>query len=278
MRRFGVLAVSLILVFASCAEDSEPEAQEAEPEAVAVEADDYKFAAPKSAASGAVAVTLTNNGEEPHQAQLFQLNEGVEIGDLVNAAKEDATGLGLLEMGTYVGGPNAIDPGESQVAMASLEAGDYAFVCLVPDAKGQAHLGLGMVSALEVTQADEEAEAPDAEFSASMDDFSFTAPEEWQGTIAVENVGEQPHEFQIMEIAEGKTAEDFENWFKADPAEAGPPTWTTGGGSAVIAPGGTATFEADLDPATYYMMCFVADPEKKAPHFALGMMQKFEVE
>src|SRR5688572_15064390 len=209
MRRIGILAVSLVLVFASCAEDTEPEAQQAEPEAIAVEADDYKFAAPKSVASGAVAVTLSNNGDEPHQAQLFQLNEGVEIGDLVNAAKEDASGLGLLEMGSYKGGPNAIDPGESQVATASVDAGDYAFVCLVPDAKGQAHLGLGMVSALEVTQADEEADAPDADHSASLDDFSFTAPEGWQGTIAVENVGEQPHEFQVMEIAEGKTAEDF---------------------------------------------------------------------
>lgn len=279
MRKVLVMLSLSAIVFASCAKsDNEAEGQKPQPGNLTVKAVDYSFpTAPKTAESGEVSINFTNGGKEPHQAQLFKMNEGTQVGQLVEEAKKPDPDRNLLKFGTFAGGPNAVDPGESQVAVAQLEAGRYAFFCQVPDAKGRAHLSLGMVSELTVTQADEEAEAPSADYSASAKEFSFELPEKWQGTIAFENRGKQPHEFQVMEIAKGKTAQDFENWFKADPAEAGPPTWTTGGGVANIQPGETASFDADLKPGTYYMMCFVTDPSTKKFHYALGMMQKFEV-
>lgn len=279
MRRVMVCAVLSVLVFAACGEDQPDEA--AEPEAqvatMAVAATDYKFTSPADAESGEVEITLTNDGKEPHQAQLFKLAEGVEIAQLVEAGKAPEPERDFSELGTWAGGPNAVDPGETQVSVAQLEAGDYAFFCQVPDAKGQAHLALGMVAPLEVTQADEEAEAPSAEYASSAKEFSFELPDSWEGTIAFENRGEQPHEFQVIGVAEGKTPEDVEAWFKAEPGTAGPPAWNTGGGVSVIEPGETVTFDGNLEPGTYFAMCFVADPDKKAPHFALGMMQRFEV-
>jgi plastocyanin len=227
--------------------------------------------------SGEVEITLENAGKEPHQAQLFKLGDGIEIGQLVAKGKEAEAQRDFSALGTFAGGPNAVDPGETQVSVAQLEAGRYAFFCQVPDAMGRAHLALGMVGEVEVTQADEEAEAPSADYSSSAKEFSFELPESWDGTIAFENRGEQPHELQVIGVAEGKTPEDVETWFKAEPGTAGPPSWTTGGGVSVIPTGGTASFEAALEPGTYFAMCFVSDPEKKLPHFALGMMQRFEV-
>lgn len=279
MRRLSVLLAVCGLVFASCGQDEpEPAAQAPEVATMAIEAADYKFSgAPATAESGEVEITLTNAGKEPHQAQLFKMNDGVEIAQLVERGKVPEAERGFLDLGKWAGGPNAVDPGETQVSVAQLEAGKYAFFCQVPDAKGQAHLALGMVAPLEVTQADDEAEAPSADYSSSATEFKFEAPTEWTGTIAFENRGEQPHELQVIGVAEGKTPEDVEAWFDAEPGTAGPPSWTTGGGVSVIEPGSTASFEADLEPATYFLMCFVSDPEKKAPHFALGMMQRIEV-
>jgi hypothetical protein len=278
MKRFGVVAVVLVLAFASCAEGTEPEAQDAEPQAMTVTATDYKFAAPASAESGAVSITLTNSGEEPHQAQLFKIEDGTEIKNLVDEGKKPEPERDFSELGTWAGGPNAVDAGETQVSVAQLDAGRYAFFCQVPDAQGRSHLGLGMVKLLTVTEADAEADAPATDYSSSAKEFSFVLPESWEGNIAFENSGEQAHELQVIGIAEGKTPEDVEAWFKADPGAAGPPSWTTGGGVSVIEPGETGNFEGNVEPGTYFAMCFVADPEKKTPHFALGMMQRFEVE
>ncbi len=278
-RTFGALGIALMVVLGACAqEETTPEA--AEPTALEVRAANYSFEAPEEVASGAVEITMTNAGPEPHQAQLFRLNDGVDAADVIAAAKKDASGLAVAKLGTYAGGPNAVDADETQIATADLDAGEYVFICLVPDPKERAHAGLGMVKGLTVTANEDEAEAETGTYEAATKDFSFEEPEAYDGTITVTNEGEQAHEFQIMEIAEGKTAADFEAFFKAPPGEgpAGPPPWTTGGGVAVIAPGDTGTFEADLDPGTYYLMCFVADPEKKAPHFALGMLKQFKVE
>ena len=277
MRRMSVVLAASALLLASCAQD-EQAAQDREVATMAIEAADYTFrGAPATAESGEVEITLTNTGTEPHQAQLFKVNEGVEIGQLVEEGKVPEAERNFSEFGTWAGGPNAVDAGETQVSVAQLEAGNYAFFCQVPDAKGQAHLALGMVAPLEVTQADDEAEGPSADFSSSAEDFAFELPEQWTGTIAFENRGEQAHELQVIGVAEGKTPEDVEAWFKAAPGTAGPPAWTTGGGLAAIEPGDTGSFVADIEPGTYFAMCFVADPEKKAPHFALGMMQRFEV-
>lgn len=277
-KSFVLLAVSA-LQFASCGteEATDQTPRDAKLQAVTVQAADYKYSSPASLVSGEVSISLRNAGKEPHQAQLFKMNDGVEVGQLVEEGKKAEPLRNFSSLGRYAGGPNAVDPGESQVSVAQLEAGRYAFFCQVPDAQGRAHLALGMVSELEVTQADEEAEAPSADYSSSAKEFSFELPESWQGNVAFENRGKQPHELQVIGVAQGKTPADVEAWFKAEPGTAGPPSWTTGGGVSVLEAGDTGSFEADLPTGTYFAMCFVADPAEKKSHFALGMMQKFDV-
>lgn len=277
MRKKIVLVVLGVLTLASCATTDTETA--AEPESISVTASDYSFKAPPTVPSGAVTIELANDGKEPHQAQLLKLNEGVDGAKVISAAMADPSGGAAIKLGTAAGGPNAVDPGESQVATVRLAPGPYVLMCLIPDAKGRAHAGLGMVRPLTVESNDDPAAVPSADYTATMKEFSFGLPEKWTGSISVSNKGKQPHEFQIMEIAPGKTAAEFEASFKEPPGQAptGPPPWTTGGGVAVIDPGQRGRFAANLEPGTYYLMCFVPDPKAKAPHFALGMMQKFEV-
>jgi uncharacterized cupredoxin-like copper-binding protein len=277
--RKGLVLLAATVVLASCGREQAAQQSAAKLQKVTVQAADYKFSAPGALTSGAVEITLTNAGTEPHQGQLLRLKDGVTAGQLVEAGKKPNAEELLAGMATFDGGPNGIDPGKTQVATVGLPAGHYAFVCLIPDAKGRLHLGLGMVSELNVTQADEEIDVPGADYSSSAKEFSFVLPDQWQGTVAFENKGEQPHELQVIGIAPGKTADDVKKSFEAPPGSgpAGPPPWTAEAGGAVVAPGGTETFEVDLKPGKYFAMCFVTDPKRKAPHFALGMMQPFEV-
>jgi hypothetical protein len=275
MRRAGVLLSIAALLFAACGTEETPEA--AAPSAIDVRAANYTFASPATVPAGAVTISMENAGPEPHQAQLMKLKAGDDAKKVIAAAKSKAGDAAVLAMGTLAGGPNAVDAGESQVSTETLDAGNYVFFCLVPDPKGRSHASLGMVKDVTVEANDDPAEAPAADYTAATKEFDFELPEAWNGSIAVTNKGKQPHELQIMEIAEGKTEKDFTDWFKAAPGTAGPPTWTTGGGVASIAPGGTDTFEANVEPGVYFLMCFVPDPEKKAPHFALGMLKRFEV-
>jgi uncharacterized cupredoxin-like copper-binding protein len=272
MRRAGVLLCITALLFTACGTEETPEA--AGPPTVEVRAANYRFAAPATVAAGPVEIAMSNAGPEPHQAQLFKLNAGVTAKKVIAAAKTDA---GVESLGTYAGGPNAVDAGESQTTVTTLAAGNYVFMCLVPDAKGRPHASLGMVKAITVEPNDDQAEAEPATYQAATKDFDFEFPDAWSGSIEVTNKGKESHEFQVMEIAEGKTEADFLKSFQSETESAGPPPWTTGGGSAVIPPGSTDTFQADVKPGTYFLMCFVFSPAKKAPHFALGMLKKFEV-
>jgi uncharacterized cupredoxin-like copper-binding protein len=272
MRKLGVFVGLAALLFVACGEEA-PEATG--PETLEVRAANYTFAAPESVKAGAVELTLKNAGPEPHQAQLLKLNEGATPKQVIAASKNGD--LGVEKLGTWAGGPNAVDAGESQVTTADLAAGSYVFMCLVPDAKGRPHASLGMVKALTVEENPDAQAAELGTYTASTKEYDFVFPDAWTGPVTVTNNGKQPHEFQIMEIAKGKTEKDFTDWFKAAPGTAGPPTWTTGGGVASIAPGASETFRADVKPGTYFLMCFVTDPQKKAPHFALGMLKKFVV-
>jgi len=274
MRNALVIGGVAAMLFASCAKESKQTT--AAPPTVSVNASNYKFAAPETVPAGVVSMKLSNAGPEVHQAQLLRLNDGANAQQVVTAAK-DPTELGIHKLGTYAGGPNAVDKGESQAVTMNLSPGRYVFMCLVPDAKGRPHASLGMVKAFTVTSGTNDASEPPAGLSASAREFDFQLPSTWTGTVKYTNLGKQDHEFQIMEVAPGRTPADFENFFKSSTPETGPPPWTTQGGLAVVAPGKSGTFTVDLKPGTYYVMCFVTDPQRKAPHFALGMMKKFTV-
>lgn len=127
----------------------------AEPEADAeVGLAEYAFGVSEDFAGGIV--KFTNNGEQPHEANVFKL-KGATL-DEVNAFLENPKGPppGKGEPAAQ-GSISAIAPGESAYAdLSGLGPGVYAFVCFVPDeeklkqGKQVPHFELGMSHGFEI--------------------------------------------------------------------------------------------------------------------------------
>ncbi|MEX2540044.1 MAG: hypothetical protein WD646_15470 [Actinomycetota bacterium] len=281
MRRLTVLGAALVMltVLAACGREAPVEQVAAGPAQVTVVATDYKLAGPASVGAGAVSLSIRNDGMEAHQAALFKLNAGADVAQMIEAAK--APDRNFQKLGAYSSGPLA-SPGGTEEIVVDLDPGQYAFFCEIPDSAGTPHLALGMAAPLEVTDAAaaDRPEPPTVDQAASGTEMSFVLPTEWTGTIGFENKGQQPHELVIGGAAEGKTIDEAITAITAAPGTeqpAGPPAFTLLGGVSPIRSGKTAWFEVDLAPGPYFALCFVGDPAQMAPHFALGMLQKFEV-
>jgi len=111
---------------------------------------DFAFVGLDSLSAGPHTVTVTNNGPQPHEAGVVKLADGVTVPDVIEllGAAEPASGPPPW---TDVGGIAGISPGSTATMDVDLPAGDYAFVCFIPDpATGNPHLMLGMIAPLTV--------------------------------------------------------------------------------------------------------------------------------
>lgn len=120
---------------------------------------------------------------------------------------------------------------------------------------------------------------PDAQQVAVVaTDYAFEIPEVTAGPNAftMTNEGEEPHFMYIVKLKEGATVDEA---LAAEQAGEDPEQFIEEeiGNSTTAPPGMTAVINADLDPGTYAMLCFVSTPEGE-PHVALGMAQEFTVE
>ncbi len=246
---------------------------------LAVEGADFKFHAPASIPAGLTKITLTNVGQEEHQAQVAKLADGKTLADLTAALQGDeAAALALIEL---AGGPTGVQPGAAGSTTANLEPGAYVFLCFVQSADGVPHLAKGMVAPIDVTEPAVTAEVPAGDTAVTLQDFAFvgldtlsTGPH----TVTVTNAGPQPHEATIVKLADGVQATDLLAMFQSTAAPSGPPPFTSVGGVAGVAVGSTITMDVDLPAGNYAFLCFVPDPASGAPHAALGMIGALKVE
>lgn len=109
---------------------------------------DYGFTAAGPLTAGHHLIRVTNSGPQPHELVLVHLQPGktgAQFAQWVNGMKGPPPGA--LE-----GGVAAIAPGDTAYFPADLAAGNYAFVCFVPDSKdGKPHVMHGMVKDFTVT-------------------------------------------------------------------------------------------------------------------------------
>jgi plastocyanin len=91
-------------------------------------------------------------------------------------------------------------------------------------------------------------------------------------TFGFENVGEEPHEFQLARITSDLPLEEIVGLPEDEAMENIEPA-----GGTFAEPGGSAEFEATLEAGRYGYVCFVESPEGE-PHAALGMFGEFTVE
>jgi hypothetical protein len=105
--------------------------------------------------------------------------------------------------------------------------------------------------------------------------FRLSAPVErgrllWQ----VKNEGSEPHQALVVKLPDGVNEYQERAWFehgsKGD--EPGRPI----GGLETLAPGAEASFQTDLTPGRYLLLCAMAEDEGR--HYELGMIYRFTIE
>ena len=260
--------------------------------AITISAHEFAFSGPSEVPAGLVTVTLRNEGEFRHHAQLFKLNEGVTTDQFV-AGLETGEAFG---MGVAAGGPNTIPGAEEASVILRLAAGDYAVLCFVTGRDGIPHFAKGMVAAFTVTGEDAGEADPAADAEVTLDEFSITLPEEsfHAGRVVwkVTNQGAVNHEMAVLKLPEGMTADDYAASLMAQAsgtpaasptAAASPvgspaaqaPQPTPVGGMRALGTGMSGWAVLDLEPGDYVAVCFV--PEGNVPHAALGMVTGFTV-
>jgi uncharacterized cupredoxin-like copper-binding protein len=111
---------------------------------------DFAYVGLTTVTAGEHTIAVTNSGPQPHEATLVKLDEGTTVEQVVQyfTATEPPSGPPPW---TSAGGIAAIANGTSATVEIDVEAGNYAFICNVPDpASGKSHAALGMVGGLTV--------------------------------------------------------------------------------------------------------------------------------
>jgi len=251
---------------------------------VTVHAREFAFIAPASIAAGTTTFRLVNDGKEVHQISILQLAKGKTLADYAAAMKANKPAPWAIG----VGGPNAAGPGQTIDATVTLDPGNYILVCWVPSPGAPVpHMAKGMIQPLTVTapggvtQAGASVSyipesAPDVHLELSDYTFKFSKPlTAGKHTIHVMNNGAQEHEAVFVKLAPGKTMKDFDEWLES--GMKGPPPATPAPGMAGLAKGRTGTFDMNLVPGNYGLVCWIPDAKDGKPHEMHGMVQEFTV-
>jgi hypothetical protein len=275
-RPFGLLLVLAAGLFLAACQPAAPAPAASAPK-LNITASDYAFEVPATVNAGWVNVSLTNNGKEAHHVQFMQLNSGVTVDQFVEALQQgEGPAMALVSLRGGVGALNS--PASANQALLNLPAGNYVLLCFVPSPDdGVPHLAKGMLQPMVVTDQGAGAAEPQASVTVNMLDFAFEMPDSLPAgptTIRVDNKGPQPHEWNVLKLADGQTAESVAAWMTAP---AGPPPFSQIGGMNGLDAGLHGYVQADLAPGNYLALCFIPDPNTGAPHFALGMTKSFSV-
>jgi len=117
---------------------------------------------------------------------------------------------------------------------------------------------------------------PDLHLTVADYSFKFSKPlTAGHHIIHVMNAGPQSHEVIFLQLAPGKTVQDFAKW--AGTGMKGPPPAKPIDGMAGFGKGRTGTFEADITPGEYGLLCLVPDAKDGKVHAEHGMMKQFTV-
>jgi len=108
-------------------------------------------------------------------------------------------------------------------------------------------------------------------------EFQFIIPEELpagESAYVFENVGGQPHFFEVVRIEDGVTDAEVEDALQSGEE----PKWALGPGDGfgLLTPGQSVTATATYEPGAYVFFCFMPDTEG-TEHAALGMWKRVTV-
>jgi uncharacterized cupredoxin-like copper-binding protein len=238
---FSVVAALLIaMTVGACGNDdpaveSGDESSQSEAPAenkVSIIETNYAFQVSGPVKAGTVSLEVSNQGTEFHETAFAKIVDGKTIDD-VKAALDAATREtenpleGVAEEESAMDGlGNAQTPGSSlTLTRDGVEAGEYAIICFIPNAEGESHFKLGMLSTLTVEEGDVTG-GPEAAHTYTATDDKVDGPTELpagETTFAIVNESSANREIQALKIKEGKTVEDVDAFFKEADSGQGPP-------------------------------------------------------
>lgn len=240
-----------------------------------ITASEFAFDAPASVPAGPTRVHLVNRGAELHHVQLVRIHEGHTFQELMEASKAGGPPPAWV---TFVGGPNTPVPGGESDATLNLRPGSYALLCFIPSKDGVPHMMKGMVKPLSVTGAAVPAAAASApDVRVRLTDYSYEMDREitaGRRTLRIENAAAQPHEFILVRLAPGKTAQEMMGWLMR---EQGPPPGMPMGGTTLLSRGESNDVTVELEPGEYALLCMVPDAKDGKPHVVHGMVRQITV-
>lgn len=266
----GLLAVG-------CSDDGEDEAA-VEANAVTISAADFSFSGQENLKPGTNSITLTNAGAEVHHLQFVKVEGDHTLEDVMGGIAAVEEGSPPPDYISFTGGVGQVAPGGEAGTVASLEAGKYVLLCLIPGADGVPHAAKGMATLVEVAGDENTAALPEADVEVSGIDYGFEGVDEpvaaGEITLKLTNNGAEPHEANVLKLGEGATVESIAAWFQAPE---GPPPFETVGGAQGIMPGASTLATVNLAAGNYALICFIPNAEG-VPHAFLGMVKPFAVE
>ena len=242
-RTFLRAAVCLALVagIAACGDDDDDDVATDDVEAPAdgdggdntltITEREYEFDVEGDVEAGDLSIAVSNGGAEIHEIGMAKLLDGKTVEDLqaaIEAAGDDQEEdifEGITEEDAVIDELGGVQlPGTSYTISGSgVEAGDYVLLCFIPNAEGQPHYSLGMLTGFTIAEG-EGAAAPEADVTYTATDDGLEGPDAvdaGETTIEVVNDSSVNREITILKIKDGKTIEDVGAFFES--ADEGPP-------------------------------------------------------
>jgi len=130
-------------------ETTEDDAATEEGGPVTIVATEFAYEGPDTLPAGNVKLEMDNQGKQPHELVVGELLDGKTVDDVNAVLSKGAPGKPPKWF--KIAGGTGAKPGDVGKLDADLKAGNYVFICLVPDkASKKPHAVLGMVKGVTV--------------------------------------------------------------------------------------------------------------------------------
>lgn len=271
-------AIGLALITSACSSSSGGDTSLPD-NILKVAAVDYGFQITGEVVSGLTTIEFSNEGDEIHHGIIGRLDEGKTKADVVEFLQSGGEGPPPPWFNDDPGDISEVSPGHAQTVQVDLsEAGTYVFLCFMPTAGGgPPHVAKGMVETFDVAEGPSKDAALKPSHEVSLTEYEITLDEVTAGTntFLVTNDGQEPHEFRISQLAEGKVSSDIDAWFEG--GLQGDPPVTFYGGTNELEPGQSTTLRIALEPGTYQFVCGLDTEDGKNHADDLGMLSEMKV-
>lgn len=317
--KYSILAFVFIF-FSSCQQEEIPDSQDLSSQnslkedlkanfkkknIIQISSNGMNFDAPTEILSGWTTFNYHNNTNVPHFFTLERMPEGKDVDNWANELLppfQDA--MDAIILGDYPtafeafgrfpewsaaiefnGGPGIINPGRVASTTVNLSPGTYIIECYIKTPSGKFHASLGMYDQIIVTDTDNGAEEPTAEFNINISSTEgikiMDKIKPGNRRIAVNFLDQAVygnflgHDVHLVKVHNGADIQELNDWMSwFDPNGLmipAPANFTFMGVTQEMPAGSTTYFSSLLKPGTYALVAEIPDPMSK------GMLKVFTV-